>query len=507
MSNITGPKTVYSTGGWHNWTTLPALLWFASGLMADGRCRAFAGSPTTQTQHFDDDPHWDAHNNRIGAERPARTVKQDFGYSRSSHAGGQTGEVGGLIGPAAEPACYAKVIPKSTLKSGLIASGKLYVPPGPGNTLLGFFNRDTIKEWRTPNTIALRISGRGDGFHLHLEYCTSRWRAGGDFFGDVDPKSGKKRERLLSNTVHTWSLAYDPQANQDAGAIRATLDGEELVLKLDAQHKSDGATFNRFGLLNVLKSVDGGGEVWIDDLRIGDATDRFDTDPGWEGSNNRREYETRNIRPAFDFGWSGTQFAQGAAKGEIGGLLFRGDQRYPDKMAYYGGVTDALTLNDPLIASGKICLRRGVTDSTVLLGFFHATDSMRSADVQKSGIPENFLGIAIEGPSSEGFFVYPAYGSDHESEGASASARPLPRIYPDAKPHEWGLRYDPGGGGGKGRITVTLDRQTAELDLVGAHRSAGAHFNRFGFITTHIDGNGQEAYVDDLTYTTSSGKR
>jgi len=29
----------------------------------------------------------------------------------------------------------------------------------------------------------------------------------------------------------------------------------------------------------------------------------------------------------------------------------------------------------------------------------------------------------------------------------------------------------------------------------------GAHFNRFGIITTHIDGNGQTVYFDDLTYT------
>ena len=29
----------------------------------------------------------------------------------------------------------------------------------------------------------------------------------------------------------------------------------------------------------------------------------------------------------------------------------------------------------------------------------------------------------------------------------------------------------------------------------------GTHFNRFGIITTHIDGNGQTVYFDDLTYT------
>ena len=32
------------------------------------------------------------------------------------------------------------------------------------HALVGFFNAETINEWRTPNTIALRIQGRGDRF-------------------------------------------------------------------------------------------------------------------------------------------------------------------------------------------------------------------------------------------------------------------------------------------------------------------------------------------------------
>jgi hypothetical protein len=44
----------------------------------------------------------------------------------------------------------------------------------------------------------------------------------------------------------------------------------------------------------------------------------------------------RNARPAFDFGFSRTHYAHGIAPGEIGGLFFRGDQRYPQRMAYYG---------------------------------------------------------------------------------------------------------------------------------------------------------------------------
>jgi hypothetical protein len=63
------------------------------------------------------------------------------------------------------------------------------------------------------------------------------------------------------------------------------------------------------------------------------------------------------------------------------------------------------------------------------------------------------------------------------------------------------LRYDPTGNNGIGTITVSLDGQAVTLNLRATHRNVGAHFNRFGIITTHVDGNSQTAYFDDLTYT------
>jgi hypothetical protein len=229
--------------------------------------------------------------------------------------------------------------------------------------------------------------------------------------------------------------------------------------------------------------------------------DRFDRDPNWDGLHNRRSYTTRNVRPRFDFGFSPTHLAGGRAAGEIGGLIFRGDERFPDRMAYYGDRLETLTLEHPLTASGKICFRRGVTDSTTHFGFFHSTDSMRPSKLQKSGIPEDFLGIAIEGPSDEGFFFYPAYGLDRDGLSRSQPRGGAPHIYPDGRPRSWTLDYSPSAADGRGRITLTLDGRGVCLDLLPGHRAIGAHFNRFGIITTHIDGNGQEVYLDDLTYT------
>jgi hypothetical protein len=457
-----------------------------------------------RTEHFDKDPGWDGHNNR--SKTPdKRTVRQDFGYSRTNRAGGQVGEIGGFITAAAEPAYYAKRIEPKTFKDPLSASGRLNCQGKQFHVLVGFFNADTVNEWRTPNSIAIRLLGRGDVFFAFVEYCTGKWRAGGDSPGGFatvrDPKTGRTNLRgFRTGAPVEWSLKYDPEGNKGTGTVTVTLGGETAICHLTASHKSDGATSNRFGLLPVLKSADGGGEVWLDDVSIDGRADDFAKDPGWEGLNNRKEYVTTDIRPRFDFGYSPTQHAGGEKAGELGGLVFRGDCRYPTRLAAYGDRLAMLSLDKPLKASGKVALRRGVSDSTVLLGFYHSDDSLATSPSQSSGWPRSFLGVAVEGPSREGFFFYPAYRVRGDGQG-NANGPDRPHILPDGKSHDWTLAYDPAAADGRGRIVVTLDGKTTTLDLSPGHRTAGAKFDRFGLVTTWIDGNGQRIYFDDLTYT------
>jgi hypothetical protein len=260
-------------------------------------------------------------------------------------------------------------------------------------------------------------------------------------------------------------------------------------------------------LLNVLKAAGSSGSLWVGNLTLNGVAGDFASDPGWNGFQNRRSYTTTNVRPCFDFGFSPTHYAGGKAPGEMGGLVFRGDERFPQRMAYYGDRIGTLMLDGPLRASGKVCLRRGVTDSTTLIGFFHATESMRVSAAQKSAIPENFLGVAIEGPSQEGFLFYPAYGLNRDSVGsADRRVSDPPHILPDGRPHDWTLDYSPAAADGQGRITVMLDGHAVCLDLRPGEKAVGAQFNRFGIVTTHIDGNGQTVYLDDLTYTTRRAK-
>jgi hypothetical protein len=470
-----------------------------------GFVTATIGQATERFEPFDRNPDWDARNNRIRPEQ-ARTIRQDFGYSRTSHAGGATGEIGGFLTPDGSPAYYARKIPTKTFQDTLTASGTLTCTTPKFHALIGFFNASTVNEWRTPNAIAIRLMGRGDVFYAYVEYATSKWRAGADSPGGfatvIDPESGRSQLKgfPIRDKTYRWSLQYDPQGNNGSGTVRVTIGGETAVCHLDPGHKADGATFNRFGLLNIVKSADDGGEIWLDDVTVNGQSETFDREPGWEGVGNRRTFVTRAVRPFGDFGYTATQYAGGKGKGEIGGLVYRGDCRYPEAMACYADRLAPLTLDKPMKAGGKVSLRRGVSDSSTLIGFFHSQDSMAVTDSQKSIFPRSFLGVSIEGPSSEGFYFYPAYRIGFDVQGYS-SGKDRPRLLPNGTTHTWNLTYSPKEANGHGRISVTLDGQTVHLDMEPGSKSAGARFDRFGIITTWIDGNGQQVYFDDLTYT------
>src|SRR5688572_12918476 len=87
-------------------------------------CSVASGQSIQKTQNFDQDPHWDAVNNWIETA-PVR-VTQDFGYSKTNHAGGeQPGEVGGSIWRSVRPAIYGVKLPASkTLDQPIHSSGK-----------------------------------------------------------------------------------------------------------------------------------------------------------------------------------------------------------------------------------------------------------------------------------------------------------------------------------------------------------------------------------------------
>lgn len=450
-------------------------------------------------ESFDKNPGWVGHNNR--SAKP-QSIRQDFGWSAdTTHAGGAAGEVGGWMNPAAEPAYYGKIFPTRTFDDVLTASGTLMVEKGSGHTMIGFFDAGTLNEWRTRNTIALRINQRGDVFHCHLEYCTQKWRAGAGIIGRYDKVSDRMNAReLAGGRVYDWSIKYDPNGNGGRGLIKATLGDDVASCELSPGHKTEGAEFNHFGVFNVMKQFDGGGALWLDNVTVHGEREDFARDPKWDALGNRRTYESRNVRPRFDFGFSPTHHAGGKAAGELGGLFFRGDCRYGDRLAAYGDRLDPLTLERPLRASGKVSLRRGVSDSTTLIGFYHSKHSLTVNPSQQFSTPKDFLGAAVEGPSSEGFHLYPVYRNHSGGASSGMGANP-PRIHPDGATHDWTFKYDPAAANGNGRITVTLDGNAVSTDMTPGDKAAGAQFDRFGLVTPWVDGNGQHVYFDDLSYT------
>ena len=272
---------------------------------------------------------------------PPRIVTQDFGYSASTHhAGGEPGEVGGTINPAGEPAYYGYRLPAPlTFADPIVASGKILVPRGPGHFLLGLFNAGTLNEWRTPNTLVARINGRGEGFHCHIEYCTSRWRAGAGVIGEIVP--GERIEASGDPGGPSVRLAVRLRSQRRGRPRRADVHSRWKGGHLPDRRR----TPRRRGHVHPLRPAGDPQDVGQSrpslDRRRDHRRNARSISPairGWEGFDNRRTYETKDTRPRFDFGWSPTQFAGGKARGELGGLDLSG--RLP-RAAPHGGLRRA----------------------------------------------------------------------------------------------------------------------------------------------------------------------
>ena len=319
---------------------------------------------------------------------------------------------------------------------------------GGGHFLLGFFNDSTQNEWRTPNTAVFRIIQRGEIFYCYPEYCSAKWRAASGVVGTYHADTDRFTEmELPADTTYAWSLAYDPDADGGKGRFIAHFGKYEIVTALDPKIKDDGATFNRFGLLPVMKQWDNAGMAWIDDVTVQGRVFDFAKDAGRDGRASTIGQRMKPVMcdPDSTLGGVILRYAGGRTAGELGGLFFRGDCRYPEKLAHYGARVEGLTLHSRCAASGKVALRRGVSDSTTLFGFYHATNSLRVNPEQNNATPRHILGINIEGPSAEGFYFYPVLRGSGDTlyprgyQGA-------PRIYPDATSHAWTLEYRPANG-------------------------------------------------------------
>ncbi len=476
--------------------------------------------PVLKTETFDKAPGWDGHNNRV-VPKKVLTVKQDFGYSATNHAGKAAGEVGGAIQRSTTPASYAAKIAPRTLEDKLSASGSFAIKasqPGAG-VFFGFFNSQQPGGSGRPfGSLGLHCDFEGKGGRLAVRLITGGNKSCGTFITPYLP--GKFRPTPLKNdgTRYHWTLAYDPRAaagnghftfkmrsdahkTQDYGKLPDPSEKEAqarfpntttFTVDLPTGYKKEGATFDRFGVQNMMKAG-GTATMYFDDLQYDGRTQDFATDPQWVGAGNRVTFEDREQVGAHDFGYSAKTNHAGGTAGEVGGGLWRSGE-----FGYYADRVGPLNLEQRLEARGKVKLVTAGPDSDMYLGWFNSASKGKNA-----GDAKDFLGVHVGGPTRIGHYFIPVFGT---AKGTKGKVDRGPILTP-GKVFEWSLVYDPAANGGKGEMRVTLGKESVTLALKPGQKAEGANLDRFGLFTSTAGGQMVKIYLDDLKYTTGPDVR
>jgi hypothetical protein len=452
-------------------------------------------------QSFDSDPKWDAQNNRV--EVQPNPVAQDFGFSDTNFAKGTAaGEIGGRIQRSSEPAWYGKKLAAAkTLDDPLRCSGTFAVTQtsGMSSMYFGWFNTQTM-DVRPRNFLGMMLNGEGKGCEVHLSYSTSLGQSDGFRATGTGPKGAAVRDfNLIPNdgTPYTFELVYDPKANDGNGEITFTLGGQgpftggPFKFKVSPAQRNAGATYDAFGIVNP-QSAGNALTIHFDDVTNDGQLESFDSDPGWLGRGNRAKFDDYGLEGAHRFGFSDTAHA-GGRRGELGGLIYSS----PSVPGYYGDDIGRLTLDDRLVASGKVALERYGSDGGLYIGWF---------DSQKRGWPPaNVLGVLIDGPTSTG----PAFrgcAASSDPKLAHVQRETAPLIPPDGASHTWKIEYEPTAVGGRGRVTVWLDNSQDAFTLPDGVRKKGASFNRFGLFVHEGGGRASQVFFDDVEYTAAAAE-
>ena len=469
---------------------------------------------TLKTETFDRDPGWEARNNRI-PPKSGQMVKQDFGYSPTHFAGKAAGEIGGRVQRSTTPAQYAAALtPAKTLNDKLSASGSFAITSSHASAgvFFGFFNsQQPGGSGRPISSLGMDMDFEGKGGRLAVRLRSDANTCCGTFVTPYLP--GKFRPTPIKNdgTPYHWTLDYDPQAaggngrftftlrsdthtTQDYGPLPPPSEREAqarfpntttFAVDLPPELRKEGATFDRFGMINGMKA---GGAVtlFFDDVQSNGQTQDFSQDPGWIGAGNRVEFEDREQTGAHNFGFSADTNHAGGKPGEIGGALWR-----TGRFGYYADRVGPLTLEQRLEARGKVRLIAAGPDSDMFLGWFNSAASDDApADTR------NFVGVHVGGPTRVGHYFAPVLAT---AKGAKCKAQQGPVLTP-GKLFDWSLFYDPAANGGNGGMRVTLGGESVTLALKPGQKKQGASLNRFGLFTTTAGGQMVKIFFDDLTY-------
>lgn len=472
-------------------------------------------SPALKVEQFDHDPGWEAYNNHNVPKEP-RSVQQDFGYSKTQFASKSIGELGGRIQRTSTLASYAApLMPAKTLDDKLSASGTFTASGGKGSggAFFGFFNSQQPGGSGRPfSSLGLDMGFSKRGGRLAVRLISSGNKSCGTFVTPFVPGKFRPTPLKPDGTRYNWTLDYDPQGaggngrftftlhsdthkTEDYGTLPVSFQKEAearfpntttFTVDLPPDLRKEGATFDRFGLCNLMKSG-GAMKIYFGDLEFNGRAADFSKDPGWIGVGNRANFEDYVLVGAHDYGYSATTSFAGGSPGEIGGILWRG---LP--FSFYADRVGPLNLEQRLEASGKVKLVTAGPDSDIFFGWFNSGATNKGMADSK-----DFVGVHVGGPTRVGHYFIPVLAT---ANGEKRVVKQGPVLKP-GKACDWSVVYDPAASAGNGELRVTLDGQTVTLALKPDEKHLGANLDRFGLFTSPTGGQMVKIYLDDLKYT------
>lgn len=229
-----------------------------------------------QSFDFGHDPNWIGEGNVAHRNESVVRPYHQFGYSGTRFAGGDPGELGGIIWRDEQPSFYGAPTEPLSLNDSLQASGTLALRSAGADSAvyLGWFSASSKRaadrpeyERRQSSYLGVLLEGPSRaGHYFRPGYGTSDGAGSNADRGPIVLPDGR---------VHRWSLHYEPNEADGAGRIRVMLDDQEVVMPVTADHREAGADFDRFGLFNMQS----GGwhvEFYVDNLRYTTRSDSSD---------------------------------------------------------------------------------------------------------------------------------------------------------------------------------------------------------------------------------------
>ena len=165
-----------------------------------------------------------------------------------------------------------------------------------------------------------------------------------------------------------------PSSSPAIPPSRKSFEGKLFHVDLPPGFKKENATFDRFGLLDGMKTG-GTMSIYFGDLML----DGKPLDPSnqseWVGQNNRGQVQESSVVAGASFRVQREDEFRRRLSG-------RSRRRYvaQGKYAYYADKIESLSLDHPLHAAGRVVLKVGAPDSDMFIGFFDGSQGQAAGE-------------------------------------------------------------------------------------------------------------------------------